>query len=59
VAQHGPDLSQIGVELLNRSEEVHVPPKQPFNFANSQGQSLGGAETASTTLSQLPPQGTP
>jgi len=42
----GSDERDVGVTLVNHSTEDYVPPKAKFDFKTSQGQSLGGGDTA-------------
>lgn len=52
VRQQFPGAHQVGVNLVNRTQEEFVPPKPKFDFAKSQGQSLGdGAAKQAELLS--------
>jgi hypothetical protein len=36
-----PSQVDVGIDFVNRMQELYVPPKPKFNFANSQGLALG------------------
>ena len=36
------NVPNVRVQLVNKSTETYVPPKEKFSFANSVGMSLGG-----------------
>jgi hypothetical protein len=44
--QWGPAVDRVGVSLKDKSQETYTPPPPKFNFATSQGQSLGGSAAA-------------
>ncbi len=40
VAEYGPAVEEVGITIVNRSQETFTPPKEKFSFSKSQGQSL-------------------
>lgn len=44
----GPNVADVGIQLIDKSAETFTPPKPKFDFAKSQGQSLGGAGAAAS-----------
>lgn len=42
VREQFPGAHQVGINLVNRTQEEYVPPPPKFSFAESQGHSLGG-----------------
>jgi len=43
-----PNMQDVGISLVDKSAEAFTPPKPKFDFAKSQGQSLGGAGAAAS-----------
>lgn len=41
-------MQDVGISLVDKSAEAFTPPKPKFDFAKSQGQSLGGAGVAAS-----------
>lgn len=52
----GAQVQSVGVKLVDKSKETFIPPPEKFNFAKSQGMSLGGtASSAPVDLGSIKP----
>lgn len=54
-AKWGPQVQSVGLSLVDKMSEHFTPPPPKFDFAKSQGKSLGGSSSAPVDLGSLTP----